>query len=83
MARPRTRARKTYEELLAENKEKLRKHTEAVSLLQKEREELLKAKRDEEMQELYTYMQENELSAQDVLVSLREQNSDLEEREAS
>ncbi|MCI9251141.1 MAG: hypothetical protein HFI23_07375 [Lachnospiraceae bacterium] len=83
MARPRTRARKTYEELLAENEEKLRKHTEAVSLLQKEREELLKAKRDEEMQELYTYMQENELSAQDVLVSLREQNSDLEEREAS
>ena len=66
MARPRTRARKTYEELLAENEEKL-----------------LKAKRDEEMQELYTYMQENELSAQDVLVSLREQNSDLEEREAS
>ncbi|GFI10687.1 MAG: hypothetical protein HFI21_10735 [Lachnospiraceae bacterium] len=83
MARPRTRARKTYDELLAENEEKLRKHTEAVSLLQKEREELLKAKRDEEMQELYTYMQENELSAQDVLVSLREQNSDLEEREAS
>lgn len=83
MARPRTRARKTYEELLAENEEKLRKHTEAVSLLQKEREELLKAKRDEEMQELYTYMQENELSAQDVLVSLREQNGDLEEREAS
>lgn len=83
MARPRTRARKTYDELLAENEEKLRKHTEAVSLLQKEREELLKAKRDEEMQDLYTYMQENELSAQDVLVSLREQNSDLEEREAS
>ena len=84
MARPRTRARKTYDELLAENEEKLRKHTEAVSLLQKEREELLKAKRDEEMQELYTYMQENELSAQDVLFSLREQNNnELEEREAS
>lgn len=83
MARPRTRARKTYEELLAENEEKLRKHTEAVSGLQKEREELLKAKRDEEMQELYTYMQENELSAQDVLLSLKEQNNELEEREAS
>lgn len=83
MARPRTRVRKTYEELLTENEEKLRKHTEAVSLLQKEREELLKAKRDEEMQELYTYMQENELSAQDVLLSLREQNSDQQEREAS
>ena len=63
--------------------EKLRKHTEAVSVLQKEREELLKAKRDEEMQELYTYMQENELSAQDVLLSLKEQNNELEEREAS
>lgn len=83
MARPRTRARKTYEELLAENEEKLKKHTEAVSLLQKEREELLKAKRDEEMQELYTYMQENELSAQDILLSLREQNGEMEEREAS
>ena len=84
MARPRTRVRKTYEELLAENAEKLKKHTEAVSLLQKEREELLKAKRDEEMQELYAYMQENELSAQDVLFSLREQNNnELEEREAS
>lgn len=46
MARPRTRARKTYEELLAENAEKLKKHTEAVSMLQQEREELLKAKRD-------------------------------------
>ena len=54
MARPRTRVRKTFEELLAENEEKLQKHTEAVSLLQKEREELLKAKRDEEMQELYS-----------------------------
>ena len=84
MARPRTRARKTYEELLAENEEKLKKHTEAVSLLRQEREELLKAKRDEEMQELYAYMQENELSAQDVLFSLREQNNnELEEREAS
>lgn len=83
MARPRTRVRKTYEELLAENEEKLRKHTEAVSLLQKEREELLKAKRDEEMQELYAYMQENELSAQDILLSLREQNSAQQEREAS
>ncbi len=83
MARPRTRVRKTYEELLTENEEKLRKHTEAVSLLQKEREELLKAKRDEEMQELYAYMQENELSAQDILLSLREQNSAQQEREAS
>ena len=83
MARPRTRVRKTYEELLAENEEKLQKHTEAVSLLQKEREELLKAKRDEEMQELYAYMQENELSAQDILLSLREQNSAQQEREAS
>ena len=36
------------------------------------------------MQELYAYMQENELSAQDVLFSLREQNNnELEEREAS
>ena len=70
MARPRTRARKSYEELLAENEEKLKKHTEAVSLLQKEREELLKAKRDEEMQELYAYMQENQLSAEDIIATL-------------
>ncbi|MCI8374661.1 MAG: hypothetical protein HFI29_04395 [Lachnospiraceae bacterium] len=70
MARPRTRVRKSYEELLAENEEKLRKHTEAVSMLQKEREELLKAKRDEEMQELYAYMQENQLSAEDIIASL-------------
>ena len=70
MARPRTIVRKSYEELLAENEEKLRKHTEAVSMLQKEREELLKAKRDEEMQELYAYMQENQLSAEDIIASL-------------
>ncbi len=70
MARPRTRVRKSYEELLAENEEKLRKHTEAVSMLQKEREELLKAKRDEERQELYAYMQENQLSAEDIIASL-------------
>lgn len=83
MARPRTRTRKTYEELLVENEEKLKKHTEAVSLLQKEREELLKAKRDEEMQELYAYMQENQLSAEDVISSLEGRASDMEEREAS
>lgn len=81
MARPRTRARKTYEELLAENEEKLRKHTEAVSMLQQEREELLKAKRDEEMQELYAYMQENELSAEDVIASLQNQNPVIQEEE--
>lgn len=83
MARPRTRARKTYEELLTENTEKLKKHTEAVSLLQKEREDLLKAKRDEEMQELYAYMQENELSAEDVIASLQNQAPREEELAAS
>ena len=83
MARPRTRVRKSYEELLAENEEKLRKHTEAVSMLQKEREELLKAKRDEEMQELYAYMQENQLSAGDIIASLQNQSSMEEERAAS
>lgn len=71
MARPRTRARKTYEELLTENEEKLKKHTDAVSQLQQEREELLKAKRDEEMQELYAYMQENQLTAQEILEYLQ------------
>ena len=83
MARPRTTARKTYDELLTENEEKLKKHTEAVSLLQKEREELLKAKRDEEMQELYAYMQENQLSAEDIIASLQGQSSMKEERAAS
>lgn len=81
MARPRTRARKTYEELLAENEEKLKKHTEAVSMLQQEREELLKAKRDEEMQELYAYMQENELSAEDVISSLQNRIPAVQEEE--
>ncbi len=83
MARPRTRARKTYEELLAENAEKLKKHTEAVSMLQQEREELLKAKRDEEMQELYAYMQENALSVEDVIASLLNQIPVEEELAAS
>lgn len=83
MARPRTRARKTYEELLAENAEKLKKHTEAVSMLQQEREELLKAKWDEEMQELYAYMQENDLSAEDVIASLQNQSLVEEELAAS
>ena len=36
-------------------------------ILEKEREELLKAKRDEEMQELYAYMQQNRLSASEIL----------------
>ena len=71
MARPRTRVRKTYEELLAENAEKLKKHTEAVSMLQQEREELFKAKRDEEMEELYAYMQENQLTAEEILEYLQ------------
>ena len=53
MARPRTRAKKSYDELLEENAEKIRKHTEALQSLERERKELLSAKRDEELQELY------------------------------
>ncbi len=67
MARPRTKIRKSYETLLEENGEKLRKHKEALQVLEKERQDLLKAKRDEEMQELYVYMQENQLSAGEIL----------------
>ena len=72
MARPRTKARKSYEELLEENAERIRKHTEALQSLEKERKELQAAKRDEEIQELYQYMQEKGLSAQEVLESLKE-----------
>ena len=72
MARPRTKARKSYEELLEENAERIRKHTEALQSLEKERKELQAAKRDEEIQELYQYMQENGLSAQEFLESLKE-----------
>lgn len=71
MARPRTKIRKSYETLLEENAEKLRKHKEAIQALEKEREELLKAKRDEEMQELYAYMQQNRLSAAEILECLQ------------
>ena len=71
MARPRTRAKKSYEELLEENAEKIRKHTEALQSLEKERKELLSAKRDEELQELYQYMQEKRLSASEILESLK------------
>lgn len=60
MARPRTKARKSYEELLEENAEKIRKHTEVLQALEKERKELQAAKRDEEMAELYRYMQERD-----------------------
>jgi len=77
MARPRTRTRKTYEELLQENAEKLQKHKEAAALLEKEREELLKAKRDEEMKELYSYMQENDLSAEAILAELKGARQEL------
>lgn len=72
MARPRTKVRKSYEELLEENAEKLRKHKEALQALEKEREELIRAKRDEEMQELYAYMQQNQLSAVEILEYLQE-----------
>ncbi len=71
MARPRTKIRKCYETLLEGNAEKLRKHKEALQILEKEREELLKAKRDEEMQELYAYMQQNRLSASEILEYLQ------------
>ena len=71
MARPRTKIRKSYETLLEENAEKLRKHKEALQILEKELEELLKAKRDEEMQELYAYMQQNRLSASEILEYLQ------------
>lgn len=72
MPRPRTRVRKSYQELLVENAEKLRKHREAIQILEKEREELVKARRDEELQELYQYMQQNNLSAEDILECLQE-----------
>ena len=76
MARPRTKARKSYEELLEENAEKIRKHTEVLQALEKERKELQAAKRDEEMAELYRYMQERWLSAQELLESLKERQPD-------
>ena len=76
MARPRTKARKSYEELLEENAEKIRKHTEVLQALEKERKELQTAKRDEEMAELYRYMQERGLSAQELLESLKERQPD-------
>ena len=76
MARPRTKARKSYEELLEENAEKIRKHTEVLQALEKERTELQAAKRDEEMAELYRYMQERGLSAQELLESLKERQPD-------
>ena len=76
MARPRTKARKSYEELLEENAEKIRKHTEVLQALEKERKELQSAKRDEEMAELYRYMQERGLSAQELLESLKERQPD-------
>ena len=76
MARPRTKARKSYEELLEENAEKIRKHTEVLQALEKERKELQAAKRDEEMAELYRYMQERGLSAQEPLESLKERQPD-------
>ena len=76
MARPRTKARKSYEELLEENAEKIRKHTEVLQALEKERNELQAAKRDEEMAELYRYMQERGLSAQELLESLKERQPD-------
>ena len=76
MARPRTKARKSYEELLEENAEKIRKHTEVLQALEKERKELQAAKRDEEMAALYRYMQERGLSAQELLESLKERQPD-------
>ena len=76
MARPRTKARKSYEELLEENAEKIRKHREVLQALEKERKELQAAKRDEEMAELYRYMQERGLSAQELLESLKERQPD-------
>lgn len=76
MARPRTKARKSYEELLEENAEKIRKHTEVLQALEKERKELQAAKRDEEMAELYRYMQERGLSAQELLESIKERQPD-------
>ena len=76
MARPRTKARKSYEELLEENAEKIRKHTEVLQALEKERKELQAAKRDEEMAELYRYMQARGLSAQELLESLKERQPD-------
>lgn len=76
MARPRTKARKSYEKLLEENAEKIRKHTEVLQALEKERKELQAAKRDEEMAELYRYMQERGLSAQELLESLKERQPD-------
>ena len=76
MARPRTKARKSYEELLEENAEKIRKHTEVLQALEKERKELQAAKRDEEMAELYRYMEERGLSAQELLESLKERQPD-------
>lgn len=80
MARPRTRARKSFDELLEENAEKIRRHTEALQLLEKERKELFAQKRDAEFEDLYRYMQENDLSVQEILENLK---GALETKQAS
>ena len=71
MARPRTKARKSYEELLQENEEKRKKHAQALEVLEKERKELLASKRDAELSELYQYMQEKGVSAEELLKELK------------
>ena len=79
MARPRTKARKSYDELLEENAEKIRKHTEALQGLERERRERQAAKRDGSMEELSRSMQVTGLAAQEILDSLQKTKPESEQ----
>lgn len=59
-----------YSAQIAQIDEKISKYTERIVSLKDQKQELLSKQRDADMQELYSYMQENDLSARDILTQL-------------
>lgn len=59
-----------YSAQISQIDEKIQKYTERITNLKDQKQELLSRQRDADMQELYSYMQENDLSARDILTQL-------------
>lgn len=59
-----------YSAQLSKIDEKIERHTSTLQLLRQQRQEVLSRKQEEDLRDLYAYMQENGMTATDILAYL-------------
>lgn len=55
--------------------EKIERHASALQLLKQQRQDILSRKQDEDLRDLYAYMQENGMTAAEILAQLTSESS--------